>query len=168
MGRTRLFSGIALLISAIAISIALWNRGEDDRRSAAPATPQPREVGEPVEPGTTGEPITREPQAETKREPKHEETATTLLLPNGQRVPALNGVRNPPPLKWRKKTPFSPIVRKTVDDLGNEWYLHADGSQSTTVMVFRPDLGRHDAVTRIAHPVDGETPPPIKRDGDGR
>jgi hypothetical protein len=45
-------------------------------------------------------------------------------------------------------------------DLGVDWYVHADGTRTTTEMKWRSDLGRLDAMTRIAVP-NGE-PPPVK------
>ena len=38
--------------------------------------------------------------------------------------------------------PWSPIVTVERSDAGVDWYVHADGSRSTTEMKWRPDLGR--------------------------
>ena len=85
-----------------------------------------------------------------------------LLLPDGSTVPALNGAVDAEPLAtfWGP-FPWSPIVGVERNDQGVDWYKHADGSYSTTQMVWRPDLGRHAAMTRVAHP--GATPPAPRR-----
>ena len=75
-----------------------------------------------------------------------------IELPDGTFAPALNGVRNAPAMKWTADEPFAPIVGKETHQ-GVEWYSHADGSKSTTSVVFRPDLGRDDPVTSVATPI---------------
>lgn len=76
-----------------------------------------------------------------------------LGLPDGTFVPALNGAAGARPLAaaWGN-WPWSPIVGTERTDAGVEWYVHADGSRSTTEMKWRSDLGRLDAMTRVAHP----------------
>ena len=54
---------------------------------------------------------------------------------------------------WPRERPYSPIVKVEVDPHGQEWYVHEDGSKSTTVMGWRKDLGRLDAMTQVANPV---------------
>jgi hypothetical protein len=83
-----------------------------------------------------------------------------LLLPDGSYVPALNGAEGAPPLRlfWEAGRPWSAIVGVARSDAGVDWYVHADGSRSTTEMKWRSDLGRLDALTRVAHP--GDAPPP--------
>jgi hypothetical protein len=83
-----------------------------------------------------------------------------LQLPDGSYVPALNGAEGAPPLQlfWEAGRPWSPIVGVARSDAGVDWYVHADGSRSTTEMKWRGDLGRLDALTRVAHP--GDAPPP--------
>ncbi len=71
---------------------------------------------------------------------------------DGTYMPALNGVRNVPALQWPSDLPFSPIVGKRVS-VGKEWYVHADGTQSTSMMLWRSDLGREDAACHVARPV---------------
>ena len=78
----------------------------------------------------------------------------TMVLPDGTRVATLNGAVHAKPLSeaWPKDVPWSPIVRIERSDLGVDWYVHEDGSRSTTEMKWRSDLGREDAVTRLARP----------------
>ena len=73
-----------------------------------------------------------------------------LLMPDGSFVPTLNGVKNPGKIVWGD-APYSPIVRKQIDPT-LEWYVHADGTYTTTMMQWRSDLGREDAVTLCLHP----------------
>ena len=77
-----------------------------------------------------------------------------LALPDGSFVPLLNGVREAPRGSWWPAgQPWSPIVRRETYADGTEWYVHADGTKSTTVMVWRSELGRHDAAVQVATPV---------------
>jgi len=87
--------------------------------------------------------------------------ASVLLLPDGTHLPCLNGAHDCEPLQraWGQ-WPWSPITGRERSDAGIDWYIHADGSRSTTEMKFRSDLGRWDAVTRVAHP--GASPPAVK------
>lgn len=79
----------------------------------------------------------------------------TLLLPDGTRVRTLNGATNPSPLRdaWPANLPWSPIVRVERSDVGVDWFVHADGTRSTTELKWRSDIGREDAVTRLARPI---------------
>lgn len=95
-----------------------------------------------------------------------------LLLPDGTEVAPLNGVVDPPKVIWGDR-PYSPIVRVTHSTI--DWYLHADGSLTTTLEVWRKDLGRKDAVTMVCNPtdvapleIDGKIIPLPERPGSGR
>jgi len=93
------------------------------------------------------------------KSPSPVERARMLELPNHEFVAALNGVRNPPAMEWPADRPFSPIIGR-VRTTELEWYVHADGTRSTTQMSFRTELGRFDAVTTVAHPAPvGQLPP---------
>jgi len=86
-----------------------------------------------------------------------------LQLPDGNKARPLNGVKNPPRLVWQNSE-WSPIVR-TERSNGVDWYVHADGSYSTTLMVWRDDLGRADAVSYGLHPRDAKPVRPLPPDG---
>ena len=154
-----------LLAAILAVPIGLlvyFNRGEplqklDDKAEAvAPVSIKELEAR-------------RHPPRDTYEEQKHEPakktgTPHTLALPDGTFVAPLNGVVSPAQFKWTKG-PYAPIVGKRR---GKEpgswwWYVHADGTMSTTAMVMREDLGRTDAVTIVAHP---EATAPIRSDID--
>ena len=83
------------------------------------------------------------------------------LLPDGTRVATLNGATDAPPLAgfWGTSVPWSPILGIERNDQGLDWYRHANGSYSTTQMVWRSDLGRNLAMTRVAHPAPVGAPP---------
>jgi hypothetical protein len=79
---------------------------------------------------------------------------SVLSLPDGTFLPALNGVRSVPTTSWWPgDRPWSPVVRKETYADGSEWYVHADGSKSTTKMVWRSDLGREDGTVQVDNPV---------------
>ena len=86
-----------------------------------------------------------------------EDRSRQLELPDGSTMPTLNDAIDAAPLKqfWGA-FPWSPIVGIERSEAGLDWYRHADGSYSTTQMVWRSDLGRMAAMTRVAHP--GPTP----------
>ncbi len=76
----------------------------------------------------------------------------SLRLPDGSYVPNLNGVSDQMVLNWPERVPFSPIVGRVTDNFGIERYLHEDGSQSTTRMIYRKDLGRMDSMVMVSNP----------------
>ena len=82
-----------------------------------------------------------------------EDRSHLLELPDGSSCATLNGAVDAAPLGtyWGPQ-PWSPIVAIERSSAGIDWYRHADGSFSTTQMVWRKDLGRMAAMTRVAHP----------------
>jgi len=76
-----------------------------------------------------------------------------LGLPDGSWVPALNGAEGEHDLAkaWERGRPFAPIL-DVVDGPYCQFYRHADGTLSTTQMVWREDLGRDDVCVWVAHP----------------
>lgn len=79
-------------------------------------------------------------------------TPGSLLLPDGSRVPALNGISGEIRLLWPPDRAPSPIVGREVSTTGLEWYVHADGTRSTTQW-FTHDDGRREAVATVAAPI---------------
>lgn len=86
-----------------------------------------------------------------KPEAGTEQPQDVLLLPDGSSVPLLNNCRGVVDMKagWGPEK-WSPIVAKEVDQAGEEWYLHEDGTCSQTKMVYRKDLGRWDPILQVA------------------
>jgi hypothetical protein len=76
-------------------------------------------------------------------------TVRPLQLPDGTQTAPLNGITEPGRMNWGNR-PYAPIVG-TVHCQGVDWYRHADGSLTTTVEVYRSDLGRRVPVTLVAH-----------------
>lgn len=144
-GRLLVAGGAALIL---VVGLARHPGGERLPRVVAPVpAPAAEVVASRVEPAPPSCPAAREAPAEAADE-------TTWLLPDGARVPALNGARSPQPMRevWPVSVPWSPITGVEHSPAGIDWYVHADGSRSTTQMVWRADLGRMDAMTRLARP----------------
>ena len=80
-----------------------------------------------------------------------ERGSRTIPLPDGTFVPALNGIENPPAPHWERGRPWSPIVGRAHSQ-GLEWYVHADGTWTTTFRAWRDELGRYDDTTAVYHP----------------
>jgi hypothetical protein len=132
-----------------------------------PTDPGPRAVPEQVESGKPGEEeapaavegkeIRKDGSVLGVRPQTGEAPKGALSLPDGSWVMPLNGVTDPAPYAWPKDREYSPIVgRRWIKGKPPlewvEWYVHADGSMSTTYMAWRADLGRKDAQTSIALP----------------
>ena len=103
-------------------------------------------------------------RAPAAAKPAAAEPSRRLELPDGTSVPTLNDAIDAAPLQqfWGN-WPWSPITGVVRGDNGIDWYEHADGSCSTTQMVWRSDLGRHLAMTRVAHPGPAPAAPAIAR-----
>lgn len=130
---------------------AWWLLARSGTPAPSPATPPPAATAPGPEVATAAAPAPiRKPAP----------AADQLALPDGTFVPVLNGARGAPPLQrfWGQR-PWSPILRVERSDLGVDWYVHADGTRSTTEVKWRADLGRLDSMTRVAQPV-GQAPPP--------
>ena len=93
------------------------------------------------------------------REPDAAARSRLVRLPNGDYVPSLNGVIDAPAMRWPDDRPYAQVIGKERDGRGQEWYVHADGSKSTTTSVYRSDLGRYDATSQVANPT---TPLPME------
>lgn len=116
----------------------------------SPATPP---VAPPEQPEQKVVPeVKKVEKADLPANPKPDQPTATkkLRFPNGTLVEPLNGVTDPALCVWGD-APWSPIVRKEHN--GNmDWYVHADGTYTTTMMQWRSDLKREDAVTLCLHP----------------
>ncbi len=131
--------GGLLLAGALSFGLYLWKRGPAP--APAPAATAPTTPPVPVGPGT---PVTAQPTAPAAAE-------KLLTLPDGSRVPLLNGVDQVPAYGWPHDRPWSPIVGKIREgDL--DYYVHADGSRSTTMMVWVPQRQRREAVGVVQNP----------------
>ncbi|MCB9878191.1 MAG: hypothetical protein H6835_11385 [Planctomycetes bacterium] len=157
-------SAAPILVAAAAVAaMALLRGGRDAGEALAPVADASTESSagegaaqEPVRPPASagGAVVQRAPSDAAPRG-----RAEQMQLPDGTFVPALNGAVDAAPLKdfWGP-FPWSPIVGVERSAAGLDWYRHADGSYSTTQMVWRPDLGREAAMTRVAHPGPVDVP----------
>jgi hypothetical protein len=100
--------------------------------------------------------------ADPKRVPPEER----LQMPDGTWVMALNGVKGARAPDWPAGVEFSPIKRIITDKEGQQWYELEDGSQLSTLMRYRADLGRMDPVTVLANPT--QAAPLLNEDGPTR
>jgi len=144
--------------AVLALAIVLLCRSDDGAPlHAAPSpTAQPADAPPPA-------PVVAAPAAAEPAAAPSPAKPATWLLPDGSRVAALNGAVDPKPLAdaWPPGVPWSPIVGLERSPAGVDWYVHADGSKSTTEMKWRADLGRDDAVTRLARPTPVAPAAPI-------
>lgn len=142
----------APLGGALAVAAGVWAVA----RLAAPVEPiapsSPPPVAAALDAPTPGAAVASavvEPAAATPAVDRSRD----LALPDGTFVPALNDAVDAAPLaQFWGPFPWSPIVGVERSSANLDWYKHADGSYSTTQMVWRQDLGRHAAMTRVAHP----------------
>ena len=143
---------VSLLVAFAATALYEWPR--------SPLPPVAAPAAAPAAAATAPDPQCATPAPADAGAAAHQRE---LQLPDGSYVPALNGAEGAPPLRlfWEAGRPWSPIVGVARSELGVDWYVHADGSRSTTEMKWRSDLGRLDALTRVAHP--GDVPPPPRR-----
>ena len=145
-----------VLCAAVGAVLWLWP-GQDRALSGAPgavvldAKPTPQPEAATLNARWVAPPTVSNPDAEAKHK--------LLRLPNGTYVAALNGAVDPAPLSWPNDRPYSEIIGIERSPVGQDWWVHADGAKSTTVMAYRSDLGRHDAVTQLAIPT---TPMPME------
>ena len=104
----------------------------------------------PVATAMEGENVEVAKAEEEAKEQKEVPRKFRLYFPDGTWLPALNGATNPKPVRFRDR-PYSPVIDKRYDPkFKRHWYVHADGSWSTTVrMDFR---GQKNTVTQVMHP----------------
>ncbi len=149
--RPWLLIGAAFVLGGVA-ALATW-----PRTAAAPAGGS---AG--TEPPPTPAPAPGPVQGEVPPQPVQAGQKAALLMPDGQQMPLLNGVATAPKVVWGDG-PYAPVVRKEFNN-GLDWYVHADGTYTTTMMAWRKELGRYDATTLCLRP----TKPVAVDDGSGK
>lgn len=87
--------------------------------------------------------------------------AALVTFADGSRRASLNGVATDLTMPWPGGGPFSPIV-EVVTHQGQQWFRHADGTASTTVMAKDQVSGREVAVPMCCRPE------PVMRERQGR
>ncbi|HEX5051821.1 MAG TPA: hypothetical protein VFZ65_08625 [Planctomycetota bacterium] len=142
-----------LVLAAATTAIWLPTPGGDVTPAGSGATP-----AAPDPPAAAGAAAAEVP--ELRGEAAAERRSHELELPDGTTVATLNDAVDAAPLAmYWGPMPWSPIVAIERSSAGVDWYRHADGSYSTTQMVWRKDLGRYAAMTRVAHPGPEPAPP---------
>ena len=137
-GRRLLLAASTILVAggAVLVLVLALPRG-----GAAPAAATPVET--PPAPAPAVAPATAPAVPPTA-------PARRLRMPDGTEVEPLNGVKAPAAIVWGDQ-PYSPIVG-TERGNGIDWYVHADGTRTTTLEIWRSDLGRVDPLTLVSHP----------------
>ncbi|MCR9244960.1 MAG: hypothetical protein NXI31_08000 [bacterium] len=143
----------AIVLGAIAtLAIASWSLQPETAMPITPATisqTTPAHGGKAAARTIELEPATGAVAAQTNRSI---DRSRQLELPDGTFVEALNDAVDAAPIAQYWGTgAWSPIVAVERSSAGIDWYRHENGSFSTTQMVWRADLGRHLAMTRVAH-----------------
>lgn len=153
-----------LLVIALACGAGgyLWLRpGPGAAPPSVPAGP-----ADPVPAGPAPAPVTSNAPVVQPAGPPPAPSKGKAIYPDGSAHPALNGVDEEIKVSWPTQVPFSPIVGQFVDRDGLQWYRHEDGSQSTTKIAWRKDLGRNAAITLVANPT--KTTPVLMEEPDGK
>ncbi len=89
---------------------------------------------------TTAMPLPLPPPATTPRD-------GYIAYPDGTWFPPVNGVQHAPPIVFHDRTPFARVVAQTRDAGGRVWYLHENGTRSTTIFD-----GKGNAMGLVARP----------------
>lgn len=88
--------------------------------------------------------------------------AAALRLPDGTTVAALNGVTIDLEVPWPAGVPWSPIVGREWNG-GTEFYRHADGSFTTTIVRTETVSGRELQIPLCYTPKPAPVTPQLKR-----
>ncbi|MCR9247560.1 MAG: hypothetical protein NXI31_21225 [bacterium] len=149
---------LALVAAAALGGGVYWAVSERPQERPEPEQPaKAPKVDEPETPTIAKADVVKPPPA-----PPADPNAGKLQLPNGGYAEPLNGVVNPPKLVWQNPE-WSPIVRQE-HNAGLDWYVHEDGTYSTTIMMWRPDLNRYDSTSVSLHPRDMVGTSPLASD----
>ena len=160
-----------ILLSALSLVVAgfaLWGFGVFDSgdsggpsKSGGPQTPD-LGTSSDVEPGKGTSPdsggqvkLDKAPEIKTSKDPKTAPSKRkgigntgkaphgAAIFPDGTWLPPLNGVEIAPPFPgFAPDFPYAPVVEIIEGDKGISWYIHADGSHSSTQLVETQQGGR--------------------------
>ena len=150
---------VALALACAALAAAApWFSSPQEAAPCSGAVP----ASKPSAPAPA--PVAEAAAAERTKTVANVDRSRELELPDGSYVPALNGSVGATKLaEYWGRLPWSPIVGVERSSAGVDWYRHEDGSYSTTQMVWRKDLGRYEAMTRVAHPGPAPAPAAVAR-----
>jgi hypothetical protein len=91
------------------------------------------------------------PDAPECAPPASSAAVATATFADGSRLPALNGVVTDLTMPWPGGGPFSPVL-EVIEHQGQQWYRHADGSMSTTVVTRDEVSGKPVTVPMCCRP----------------
>lgn len=148
----------AFLLVAVAVGGVAWFLREPPAEKPVAPTQPPGAPEKPPMPTPGAATAVVLPIPSTKDVPAER----LLRFPNGETAAPLNGIENPATCVWGD-TPWSPIVRRELNN-GIEWYVHADGTYTTTTTIWRSDTKRQEPVTFCMHPT---TPATLGADDSG-
>jgi hypothetical protein len=118
-----------VILAAAAVVTWRWLDGEP-----APAAPPTSSAPKPaVTPPTAAAPA----QADLGKKPEAPKPAAEgprLKFPDGSSMPALNGVKGDVVINWGTR-PFTRVVGTEDGPNGWKWYVHENGTRSTTAMI---------------------------------
>ncbi len=151
---------VFVVLAVASLAVWLWSSsrqapGFRPAHDAASPTSGERRQG----PGPNAETSVTEPPAVDPLEvrdsrPPGEAGRRWVEMPDGTWMRALNDVLDAPKILWDRAVPKSPVVGlRTLDD-GVTWFVHADGTLTTTTRLWRDDLAREDVTTLTQHPRD--------------
>lgn len=151
------FVGSLVAIVMVAGGAVLWvsaHRESRPQQEPDPAivtpVPKPNDGKVPVPPPQGAQAATQGERVQAVKNPKDRDKM--LAYPDGTYLPVLNGCDIPPRIIWPDEIPYSPVVRRHVDEHGIEYYVHADGSLSSSQMIYRSDLGHKVAMAFVWNP----------------
>jgi hypothetical protein len=114
-----------------AAGVATWRWLDREPAPAVPPTPTPAPV---VAPPGAAAPAQADLGTKPKDPPKPAAAGPRLQFPDGSSMPALNGVKTDVVINWGTR-PFTRVVGTEDGPRGWKWYVHENGTRSTTAMV---------------------------------
>ena len=114
-----------------AAGTATWRWLDREPAPAVPAAPTPTT---PVVAPDAPVPVEAEVKPATPPPKPVAAPAGTVKFPDGSSMPALNGVQTEVVIAWGTK-PFTRVVGTEDGPNGWKWYVHENGTRSTTVML---------------------------------
>lgn len=157
-----LLSSVVFTLTLVGSVWALRSLGTDDAVPPVVPAPAPK-VGEAAvaPPVVTNLPIEAAPPNAVVA-PAVGSRKGALKLPDGTTREALNGVTEDLVVPWPAGYPYSPIVAQETN-AGTEWYRHADGSFTTTIVRTETVSGKVMQIPLCYTPKPGAVKPVMRQ-----